>query len=357
MKQHISKVLTKAAAFLFRSGIFAVTLSLVSLSPFAQETVDSSIVGRMKQDATGLLPLVTSDVAKSFLGAVAHLPKETPTSSGYYNRAKREILSEADYLARPDSLKTGFEKREFDEQFYYYTGYGSPLAFVRALDLAGQNGLTDLNGKRIIDFGFGSIGQLRLMASLGAHTTGYEVSPVLQYVYATSEGEIPRVTDIAGKGEKGSVDLQFGNFPADPAIAKSLEGKNGTIDVFFSKNTLKRGYIHPEKEVDPRMLVDLGVSDSVYVKRVYDLLVPGGIFLIYNISPKYTPPTDSNYIPWSDGRCPFEQSLLTATGFKIVSYNQNDTEFVHKMGEPLGWFAKPEDKEGFFGMYTIMKKP
>lgn len=356
MKRHTLEVFTKLKAFPFKLVIFVIFFSHISLSPFAQEAVDSSIIGRMKKDAAGLLPLVSSDVAKQFLGAVAHLPKVTPTSSGYYHRAKREILIESDYLARPESLKTGFEKREFNEQFYYYTGYGSPLAFVRALDLAGQNGLTNLDGKRVIDFGFGSIGQLRLMASLGALTIGYEVSPVLQYVYATSEGEIPRVTEIAGKGEKGSIDLQFGNFPADSAIANSLEGKNGTINVFFSKNTLKRGYIHPEKEVDPRMLVNLGVSDSVFVNRVYDLLAPGGIFLIYNISPKYTPPTDSNYIPWSDGRCPFEHSLLTSIGFKIVSYNQNDTEFVHKMGESLGWFPKPEDRAGFFGMYTMVKK-
>ncbi len=33
----------------------------------------------------------------------------------------------------------GFEPRSFGESFYYYTAYGSPLAYARAIDLAAEH--------------------------------------------------------------------------------------------------------------------------------------------------------------------------------------------------------------------------
>ncbi|HET9480609.1 MAG TPA: hypothetical protein VFP98_02545 [Candidatus Polarisedimenticolia bacterium] len=59
------------------------------------------------------------------------------------------------------------------------TRYGSPLAYARALEIVSDSGMTDLSGRRVLDVGYGGIGHLRLMASLGAEFVGVEVDPLL----------------------------------------------------------------------------------------------------------------------------------------------------------------------------------
>lgn len=57
--------------------------------------------------------------------------------------------------------------------------------------------------------------------------------------------------------------------------------KAGTgYDLFLSKNTLKRGYIHPAREpASPRHVVRLGISDEKYLQQVFEMLKPGGMQL------------------------------------------------------------------------------
>jgi hypothetical protein len=111
------------------------------------------------------------------------------------------------------------------------------------------------------------------MATQGATVFGIEVDPLLQILYGDS-GDTGPIHRAAGSKatHDGNVTSLIGSFPTDTNITSSI----GTgFDVFFSKNTLKRGYIHPERQVDPKMLVHLGVDDSTFVQRVYDLLKPG----------------------------------------------------------------------------------
>ena len=132
-------------------------------------------------------------------------------------------------------------------------------------------------------------------------------------------------------------------------------------DLFISKNTLKHGYIHPEREVDPRMLVHLGVDDSTYVRTIYDLLKPGGYFMIYNLHPKRLTPEelaapDAKYLPWSDGRCPFTRELLEQVGFTVLGYNVDDTEPARAMGNRFGWNKEMTYETDMYGQYTLMRK-
>ena len=74
------------------------------------------------------------------------------------------------------------------------------------------------------------------------------------------------------------------------------------FDLVLSKNVLKKGYVRPEKKVDPAMLVDLGVPPADFLREVAHALKPGGIFAIYNLCP--APRTD-RYVPWAYGESPF----------------------------------------------------
>jgi hypothetical protein len=336
---------------LTQAVVAAVTLLCVA-GTRAEDTTPPVIVDSLIADATSLRPLVKSTVGKAFLDAVPDLPSIGSPRVVYYNKATRRAFTAAEAEGKSAQDLEGYEKRELTEEFYYYTRYGTPLAFVRPLDLLGQAGLETVNGRRVIDFGYGSIGQLRVLASLGAHAVGIEVDDLLRALYSekTDIGPVARAT-AGGKGEPGTVRLVFGNFPAGDGIA----GDVGTgYHAFISKNTLKKGYIHPAVEVDPRMLVHLGVDDETFVRAVYDVLAPGGYFMIYNLYPAQSA---EKYIPWADGETPFAKDVFERVGFTLIAYDVNDTPTAREMGKALGWDEQMNLETDLFGIYTIALKP
>ncbi len=329
-------------------------LTTLSLSAFAQEDTTVTATEQIKLDATAMIPLVKSDFARQFLNSMTELPKIDQVRVVYRNKQTRAAMTESEFATSGLDTTSGFQRREYGEDFYYFTGYGTPVAVVRAYDLLWQAGLKSADGLKMIDFGFGSIGQLRGLASLGADVTGIEVEAVFKALYSapTDTGMINRGKS-GGKGAPGHLRAFYGFFPTDSLINAQL---GGGYDVFFSKNTLKNGYIHPEREVDPKMLVHLGVDDSTYVRRVYDLLKPGGFFMIYNLHPKYTGPEVEKYIPWSDGRSPFKKELFEKIGFNVLAFDVVDTPFAHTMAKALGWDKDMDLENDLFGMYTLVQK-
>ena len=369
----ISALLVVASALLSAAGGVRAQESPPAAKP--------PVLDLLRDEAAHLAPLVQSPLGKAFLAAVPALPAVSAPRIVYYNRSTREALSLGEAESRSKEALDGYERRELDEHFYYYTKYGTPLAFVRALDLVGQAGLAGVDGRRLLDFGFGSIGQLRLLASLGAEVTGVEVDRLLEKLYAEAgdTGVIPHARApepgalggkagsgasggvagseasqaAAGSGGPGRLRLLFGSFPSDSALVSRV-GRGYTL--FISKNTLKRGYVHPEREVDPRFLVHLEVDDATYLRAVHALLVPGGYFMIYNLSPARSKP-DEPYKPWSDGRSPFAQAAFETAGFRILAFDADDTAMARQLGKTLGWDADMDLATDLFGTYTLVQKP
>src|SRR5262249_3517744 len=133
--------------------------------------------------------------------------------------------------ALPAEVRDSMLTRTLDESFYYTTRYGSPLAYLRPLELlAPIEGFGDLAGKKVVDFGYGTVGHLRLFAELGAEAVGIEVDPLLRALYSEPGDQGP----VGG----GSVRLLHGSFPGGPQVLSSV-GRG--VDLFISKNTLKNG--------------------------------------------------------------------------------------------------------------------
>src|SRR5204863_6657233 len=88
-------------------------------------------------------------------------------------------------------------------------------------------------------------------------------------------------------------------------------------------------------------LIDLRMDDETFMRTMFDLLNPGGRMVIYNISPAPAPP-DKPYIPWADGRCPFEKSMLEKVGFHVVSFDIDDSQTIRQYAHALGWDAGPQ---------------
>jgi hypothetical protein len=309
-----------------------------------------SAVAVLQRDAKALLPLVRSDLARAFLDAASALPAVAPRRV-YHDAEKTRYWSEADARRLPEAERKALTERTIDEEFYYNTNYGTPLAYARPLDILNL-GEGFLAGKRILDFGFGGVGQLRIFASLGADVTGVEVDPLTRALYS-APGDQGAIEGI--NGHDGRLSLVFGRFPADPGVQNAV----GTaFDLFLSKNVLKRGYIHPEQPVKERHQIKLGVDDQTFVQTVHSMLNHGGRFFIYNITPAPNAP-GKPYVSWADGRCPFPKKMLEDAGFHVVAYNKDDTPAVRAMARALGW-DKGEDAmdvdNDLFAQFTLCQK-
>lgn len=307
-------------------------------------------VDLIHQQAGALKAHAKTEPAWKFLAAAGGLPRIEPRVM-LRDPKTRAFYSEASAAKLPEEERAALQNVTLDEHFYYTTKYGSPLAFVRPMEVLGKHGFGDPEGKRMLDFGYGSIGHLKMLVGAGADVVGVEVDQLLRELYSHpgDQGPVSR-----GDEPEGRVRLVDGRWPGE-----AKEAVGGGFDVFVSKNTLKNGYIHPEREVDKRMLVDLGVEDAAFVKALYEIMNPGGWVLIYNLCPAPAPP-DKPYIPWADGRCPFPKEMWESAGFKVVAFDVNDDEAARAMGKALGWDQGPNGmdiEKDLFALYTLVRKP
>ena len=305
----------------------------------------------LRQEAGALEPRIESRLARGFLAATAELPAIRPRTL-FLDESTRAYFTESAAGKRTEPERRRLKPVPVDESFYYTTKYGSPLAYVRPLDLLGQAGLDDLAGTKVLDFGYGTIGHLRLLAGLGADVTGVDVDPLLPALYSRPEDQ--GVIKNA-RGRDGRLRLLDGRFPADPSV-KSSVGQG--FDLFLSKNTLKNGYVHPERPVEKRRLLNLEVDDAAFVRAIRDALKPGGWVMIYNICPAPSKPGEP-YKNWADGRCPFPRPLWEAAGFEVLAFDRDDTPAIRRIAHALGWdkgeSAMDLDTD-LFAQYSLMRR-
>jgi hypothetical protein len=332
--------------------LLATASPLLALEPQSSKKPVPGATEKLQGEADAVRPFVKTTLAKAFVEAAAQLPEVAPrkiyrddTAKKTYSAAQRDKMS-------PEEQKK-LREINVDGSLYYYTKYGSPLAYCRALDILGENGVKSAAGMRIADYGYGGVGHLRMLASLGADVTGIDVDPFLTAVYCHPEDQGP-VKSNAKAG--GRIKLLEGLWPKDEAV-ETQAGSNW--DLFISKNTLKNGYIHPAKPVDKRMLVDLSVGEEAFVKQVYAHLKPGGYMFIFNICPAPAA-ADKPYIPWADGTCPFPRDMLTSAEFKVIAFDQKDDGAVRQMAHLLGWDegeGAMNLKDDLFAWYTLAQRP
>jgi hypothetical protein len=315
------------------------------------QPTSASGVELLRREAVALQPLVESNLARGFLGATADLPAISPRTL-FVDDVNRKYFTETTAASLTQEARGKLTRLPVDDSLYYTTKYGSPLAYVRPIDLLGKSGLETMAGCRVLDFGYGTIGHLRLLASLGADATGVDVDPLLTALYSQPEdqGVVKN-----GRGQTGRVRLIEGRFPADQAVTTAV-GKG--FDLIISKNTLKKGYVHPERPVEKRRLLNLDVDDASFVRALYSALKPGSWVMIYNITPAPSP-ADQPYKNWADGRCPFPRPVWEAAGFDVIAFDRDDTPAIRRIAAALGWDKgdSPIDlKTDLFAQYSLMLK-
>jgi SAM-dependent methyltransferase len=341
-----------------RSGAPSRSEPLTRATP--AELASSPTLRRLVNEAALLQPLATTDLARRFLDATNSLPRIAPRTA-YVNEMTREYFSPAARNALPELRRSQLNETQLDEFRYYYTKYGSPLAYVRALEFAVDQNFRDIAGKCILDFGYGSIGHLRLLASLGAQVTGVDPDSYLAALYTdpADTGTIPLAAN-ATRRSRGSIALVQGHWPKDAGVVEQV-GRG--YDLILSKNTLKRGYVKPERKVeDKRQLIDLRVTDQVFLTTIYNTLTPGGKLVIYNLHPR--PATaKEKYKPMADGRSPFSREQFEKAGLRVITFDAEDHAAVRTMGRLLKW-DKNEKGEAIddletnlFALVTVVARP
>lgn len=215
-----------------------------------------------------------------------------------------------------------------------------------------EHGLSSLEGVKLVDFGYGYIGHLRMFALLGADATGIEVDPLLPALYS-APGDTGVITSRSGR--QGRLRLLDGRFPADAAVTRKV----GTgYDLFLSKNVLKKGYVHPSQPVDPKRTLQLGVDDETYVRAVWNLLKPGGRAILYNLYPAQNP-AGQEFIPWAEGTTPFSKAAWEHVGFTVLAFDLDDSAKIREMAQLLAWDRGEDamDLQTLFAVYTLVEKP
>lgn len=331
----------------------------------AQETPapapDDAALAVLRAEAQPLVEVAETEVARELLRAVALLAPAERTTVHYRGNHGPEAVAYtgAEFEALAEAERAGLTALEVDTDRFYNTFYGSPLAAVRTFDLAASHGFAagpaGLDGQRVLDFGFGSVGQLRLLAACGADAVGLEVMPLLRAIYAApgSEGEVAGLD-----GRRGSVRLVFGHWPAGAGIAEKV---GAGYDLFVSKNTLKRGYVAPRFPVDPRRRLDLGLPPEEFLDRLHAVLAPGGLCLIYNLG-SGSPGEGAAYDPSADIESPWPREVYAAHGFDVLALDEDDSEGARAYGRALGWFpsqdagAAQEAEAQLFARFTVLRR-
>lgn len=307
-----------------------------------------SPVDALRSEAERLRPLYDCKGTLAFLAATKALP-EIRQRVVLYDAESRDACTPEEHARLSPEEQARFQPSAFEPDFYYATKYGSPLAYARALDvigkLAGEPGRDVLSGKRVLDFGYGGIGHLRLLASLGCDAVGVDVDPLLHAYYLPEDQGA--IAPAAAGGKPGRLALVHGSWPGDEAVRRAV---GGGFDLVLSKNVLKKGYVRPDQKVDPRMLVDLGVSPEEFLRAAAEALVPGGILAIYNLCPAKRA---DKYVPWAYGESPFTREEFAAAGFEVLAFDVDDREQAMELGAALGW---DDVDENLFAWYTLARR-
>jgi hypothetical protein len=278
---------------------------------------------------------------REFMRAAQQLPP-VGTRSFLHTPDKKSYFTPDEAARLPEAQRAKLVRRDVDEEVYY-ARIVDPLGYLRVMEVLAGIGF-EPKSKRIVDFGYGNIGQLKMLAAVGASTVGIEVDALLPKLYekeATPSGS-------------GGVRVLHGYFPTDRKVVDAV-GRG--YDLFLSKNTLKRGYVHPAIPVEPSQRIDLGSDDKV-LGAIHDLLKPGGLFVIYNFGP--APAAKGKpYVQMADIRCPFDRRALERAGFEVLSLDVDDNAEGRAVARLLEWDRGPDGMDvdrGLFASYTIARR-
>ena len=320
------------------------TLGLISaLAPLVYSGDEQNAMQSLLDDAQKLGQVFESDAAQRMLDEVEHLPVCQEKTIHVAVRPNRGY-TQAQFDALSEDEREGLQAFVVNAQRYYNTFYGTPLVYARTLDLLDQHAPDfKIDHAKVMDLGYGQLGQLRLWAQMGAEVVGVEVDPILTAMYDGCEA-------IGDVKDAGSVTLIEGAWPNESA---SRDEVGSGYDLIISRNLLKKGYVKPA-QLNPSFPVPVawGMSDKEAVGHFFDALAPGGVVVIESLGPKPDPAK-----PWSDIANPWERSAWESAGFEVLAHDTDASAFARIQGKALGWDESMDLENGLCAVYSVYRKP
>lgn len=323
--------------------LWIAALAITSINSSALAQPDPHPLDQMYRDAASLKEVFVSPDALAMLEQARSLPVLEPRTIHVATRPNRGY-TQAQFDALGEQEREGLQAFGVDAARYYSTFYGSPLVYARTLDLLSEHAPDfEIDVARVLDLGYGQLGQLRLWAQMGADVLGVEIDPILTAMYDNCAA----VGDIE---DAGSVTLIEGAWPND---ASCREQVGSGYDLIVSRNLLKKGYVKPA-QLNPAFPVPVawGMEDAEAVRHFYDALAPGGVVLIESLGPKPDPAK-----PWSDISNPWDRTAWEEVGFEVLAHDEDESAYARAMGKALGWDAQMDLDEGLFGVFCLYRKP
>lgn len=301
-------------------------------------------------EAGAVSRVVEGDAVDAWLRAATHLPAPPEVSLVFDRRVeqgmRRRVMTPEQAEALPEAEQDGLVSFTFGGDRYYATFYGTGVAYAPILARAADAlGLDSFAGTKILDWGYGQLGQVEMLAQVGAEVVGIEADPVVHALYA--QGEASR--DLY---DAGSIRLLQGYWPTDDAIRADA---GGGYDLILARNFLKRGYVNPEGQTPDFTRVDFGMPDRDLLGRLYDALAPGGAVVIWNLGggPAWV---GERYNAAADIRDPFAAGLWEAAGFELVAFEADDTDVARAVADALGW-GDSMDLTRLRAVCTVARRP
>lgn len=270
----------------------------------------------------------------------------------------REVFTEERLealMAEPDATpRSDLQTFTFGPDRYYATSYGTPIAYAPMLQHAAEflatHGTDSFEGMKVLDFGYGQLGQVAMLARCGARVHGVEVDPLVHTLYEVSEaaGEV-RSND----GRIGSISLYLGEWFGDEDF-RSQTGDG--FDLLLFRNVLKKGYVTPDVPMEGFDPIDVGGSPERGAEIIAAALAPGGIAIVYNLGSGPHVRDDGSYNNPADVRDPFGRASWEAAGLEVVVYEADGSALMREAGVAIGWAETVEELAPLNARYTLVRR-
>ncbi|GJM18423.1 MAG: hypothetical protein DHS20C14_06360 [Phycisphaeraceae bacterium] len=296
-------------------------------------------------------PLATTALGRAWLGRGDDVRTEFEDRTFYCAFRPNRAITAEEYAALPEDEREGWRERVVSADTYYSTFYGTAAAYLPAVEFAATTlGVGDdaagFEGTRVLDLGYGQMGQLELLAACGAEVVGVEVDPILTMLYEDSQQ--PRTVENP-EGDDGSVRVTECLWPNEEACR---DDAGGGYDVIMARNLLKRGYVKPKELIGNYVPVAHGMSDEEACKHFYDALAPGGVVVIYSLGG--APHPDK---PWTDIANPWPIDAWEAVGFEVVHHDLDVSADARTVFVTLGLGEAEPLESGLFGVCSVYRRP
>lgn len=339
--------------FRMHKQLVSVFSAMLALSPAAAQTDFSPQA--LNDEAQRVSEVVTHPAATEWLEKAGELPEAMgaalfigPREPGGF---EREVYTAQQALALSEEELADFRVVEYGPDRYYATNYGSPIAYAPMLELAALHaGIESFKGQRILDLGYGQLGQLEMLARCGAKVVGIEIDPVIDTLYRTT-----RLSDQvqAADGTRGRVRLLLGDWFNDWDLQRDA---GPGFDIILCRNVLKRGYVQPEEPMPGFDPIDVGGEPVDGALHIFHALNEGGIAVVYNLGAGYHRRDDGSYHAPADIRDPFGEDAWKEAGFEILAFEEEGSDLMREVGVRLGWGTMDELAD-FNVLYTIVRRP